>query len=84
MKFWDIAGLLKSKTFVLALGAILAAIGGYLNHSIGLPEMIGAILLAIQSINVKDGQLTIEKKVESEAIKFQVFNSQNGDPRGGG
>ena len=77
MKFWDIVGLLKSKTFLVAIGSIFAAIGGYLNHSIALPEMIGMIVLAIQSINIKDGQLTIVKKIEETGVANQVFNSQN-------
>jgi hypothetical protein len=84
MKFWDIAGLLKSKTFVLAIAAIVAAIAGEIAGKIDVQTMLGLIWAAIQTINLKDGQLTVEKKVEESATQTQLFNSQNGDPRGGG
>ena len=62
---YDIVGLLKSKTFWLALAAIVAAIAGYFNQTITLPEMIAAIVAAVQSINIKDGQLKVVKAVEA-------------------
>ncbi|HUU83526.1 MAG TPA: hypothetical protein VM243_08485 [Phycisphaerae bacterium] len=48
----------KTKTFKLAVGAILAAVGAYLGDKIGLVEMVVAIVVALQTVFVRDAIAT--------------------------
>lgn len=46
------------KTYFLGVAAILAAIGGYLNHAMDLTGMIEAIFAAIGTMTIRHGITT--------------------------
>lgn len=41
------------KTYITAAGAILTAIGAYMNHAITLAELLTAIFAALQTANIR-------------------------------
>lgn len=41
------------KTYIVAAGAIITAIGAYAAGSITLPELVAAIFAAIQTMNIR-------------------------------
>ncbi len=46
------------KTYILGASAILAAIGGYLNHALDLTQMIEAIFAAVGTMTIRHGITT--------------------------
>ena len=58
-----IAWLAGKKTYIVAIGAIITAVGAYADGSLNLSGLVAAIFAALATMTLKAGQTRIEDKV---------------------
>ena len=58
-----IAWLAGKKTYIIAIGAIITAVGAYISGTLDLNGLVGAIFAALAAMTLKAGQTRIEDKV---------------------
>ena len=58
-----IAWLAGKKTYIVAIGAIITAIGAYANGALDLSGLVAAIFAALAAMTLKAGQSRIEDKI---------------------
>ena len=58
-----IAWLQGKKTYIVAIGAIVTAVGAYTEGSIDLSQLVAAIFAALGAMTLKAGQTRIEDRL---------------------
>lgn len=56
------------KTYIVSVGAIITAIGSYLNGAIDLSQLVEAIFLAIGAMTIRNGITTDISKATDKKI----------------